>query len=216
MITELTGWILETLRIYGAWSVFTGVMIEQVIVPIPSPVIIMGAGMILIPPGETWAAALAAISGKIVVPGTIASLLGAVLGYYLGLWGGKTFVDHFQRYLGFSWKDVERFSQKLTASRVGLSLFLLRALPVVPLSLISIVCGVMEVRMKTFLIWSAIGFIPRCFLLSVLGWQMGGSALRYAKGMDRVESIVSLGVAALVVGMILYVRKRVRSGMEGA
>ena len=46
MIGSITQWILETLRIHGAASVFIGVIIESVIVPIPSPLIIMGAGAI--------------------------------------------------------------------------------------------------------------------------------------------------------------------------
>jgi membrane protein DedA with SNARE-associated domain len=37
-------WIMDSIRAYGAWSVFAGVIIESVIVPIPSPLIIMGAG----------------------------------------------------------------------------------------------------------------------------------------------------------------------------
>ena len=42
---------MESMRAHGQLSVFIGVMIEQIIVPIPSPLIIMGAGAILIPAG---------------------------------------------------------------------------------------------------------------------------------------------------------------------
>ncbi len=47
-MTEIMNWIMDSIRAYGAWSVFAGVIIESVIVPIPSPLIIMGAGFILI------------------------------------------------------------------------------------------------------------------------------------------------------------------------
>ena len=39
---------MDSIRAHGAWSVFVGVIIESVIVPIPSPLIIMGAGFVLI------------------------------------------------------------------------------------------------------------------------------------------------------------------------
>ena len=48
LISEITQWIMELMRTHGQLSVFIGVMIEQIIVPIPSPLIIMGAGAILI------------------------------------------------------------------------------------------------------------------------------------------------------------------------
>ena len=51
MISEMTQWIMELMRTHGQVSVFIGVMIEQIIVPIPSPMIVMGAGAILIRPG---------------------------------------------------------------------------------------------------------------------------------------------------------------------
>ena len=49
-MSEILNWIMESIRAYGAWSVFVGVIIESVIVPIPSPLIIMGAGFVLISP----------------------------------------------------------------------------------------------------------------------------------------------------------------------
>jgi membrane protein DedA with SNARE-associated domain len=50
LISEITQWIMELMRAHGQLSVFIGVMIEQIIVPIPSPQIVMGAGAIIIPP----------------------------------------------------------------------------------------------------------------------------------------------------------------------
>ena len=78
MIGHITEWILEALRTNGGWSVFWGVLIEQVIVPIPSPAIIMGAGFILIPAESTWSAALIKSSLEIVFPGVLASTMGAI------------------------------------------------------------------------------------------------------------------------------------------
>ena len=150
---------------------------------------------------------------KIVIPGTVASVLGAILGYYVGLWGGKVFIDKCQRYLGFSWADVELFGKKMTKSGLAVSLFFMRALPIVPLSLVSIVSGVIKVPLRTFIIWTCLGSIPRCLVLALLGWQMGAGALGWAKGVNRFESVISLGIVAAVIGVILYLRKRARTGL---
>jgi len=83
---------MDLMRAHGQLSVFIGVMIEQIIVPIPSPIIIMGAGAILILPGLSIGKALIDILWIIVLPGTIASTLGSYIGYMISFYGGKALV----------------------------------------------------------------------------------------------------------------------------
>lgn len=213
MIGHMTEWILAALRTNGGWSVFIGVLIEQVIIPIPSPAIIMGAGFILIPPESTWTTAFFQATWVIVFPGVIASTLGAIATYYVGRYGGKAFVDRFNNFLGFQWSDVESIGAHFSRRGEEISLFLLRSAPIVPLSLISVASGVLEIPVKLFVVWSVLGTIVRCYLLAFLGWQMGGKALELAKGVDRFESLISVVMAAGVVAGILYVRHRVRKGL---
>lgn len=215
MILQITTWILEAIRHYGGWSVFLGVLVEQVIIPIPSPTIIMGAGLILIPASSTWLAALVLSSLKIVLPGVLASLLGAWGTYYLGYFGGRVFVDKFERFLGFGWKDVESLGHHFSKSGVALTFFSLRALPVVPLSLVSIMAGVLEVSLPSFLLWSFLGTIPRCYILALLGWQLGSSTFRWSYGVNRFESAISLLMVLLVIAGIIYIRHHVKKKLDG-
>lgn len=43
---------MASIQAHGAWSVFIGVIVESVIVPIPSPIVIMGAGFFSHQPGD--------------------------------------------------------------------------------------------------------------------------------------------------------------------
>ena len=72
-MVEMLNWIMDSIRLYGPWSVFIGVMIESVIVPIPSPLIIMGAGFVLISPELSFIEALLPILLQIILPGAVAS-----------------------------------------------------------------------------------------------------------------------------------------------
>jgi hypothetical protein len=86
LIADITQWIMELMRTHGQLSVFIGVIIEQIIVPIPFLLIVMGAGAILISPGLSIPNAFLQILWIVVLPGTIASILlligmGGVLGY---------------------------------------------------------------------------------------------------------------------------------------
>src|SRR5574341_2268737 len=126
-MSELLNWIMDSIRAYGPWSVFAGVIIESVIVPIPSPLVIMGAGFILISPELNAARALVPILLLIVLPGSVASTLGAYIGYGIGYLGGKPLVDRWRSFLGFGWQDVEAMERRFRKGHVSASIFCLRA-----------------------------------------------------------------------------------------
>lgn len=209
-MTEILNWIIDSIRAHGPWSVFIGVIIESVIVPIPSPLIIMGAGFLLIRPELSFLEALMPILVQIVLPGSIASTLGAYIGYGIGYLGGKPLVERLQGFLGFSWSDVEVMERRFHAGQVNTSLFFLRALPVFPLSVISAGAGLLRLPIKQFTLWTFYGSIPRCLFLGYLGWGLGEPYQAIAKGIDKLETIVSLLLLGLIFALILWLRSKVR------
>ncbi len=209
-MTEILNWILESIRAYGPWSVFLGVIIESVIVPIPSPIIIMFAGFILISPDLTAPAALMPILLLIVLPGSVASTLGAYIGYWIGYLGGKPLVDRWKVFLGFGWEDVEILEHRFRSGQVNASIFFLRALPIFPLSVISAAAGLFRLPLKQFSLWTFYGTIPRCLFLGYLGWWMGETYHRIAYGIDWAETVVSILIILAVLAVMLWLRGKVR------
>ncbi len=209
-MTEILNWILESIRAYGPWSVFLGVIIESVIVPIPSPIIIMFAGFILISPDLTAPAALMPILLLIVLPGSVASTLGAYIGYWIGYLGGKPLVDRWKVFLGFGWEDVEILEHRFRSGQVNASIFFLRALPIFPLSVISAAAGLFRLPLKQFSLWTFYGTIPRCLFLGYLGWWMGETYHHIAFGIDKAETTFSVLIILAVLALILWLRARVR------
>lgn len=209
-MTEILNWIMDSIRAYGPWSVFVGVIIESVIVPIPSPLIIMGAGFVLISAELKFLEALMPILVQIVLPGSVASTLGAYIGYGIGYFGGKPLVERWRGFLGFSWSDVEAMERRFQGGRVNTSIFFLRALPVFPLSVISAAAGLLRLPIKQFSLWTFYGTIPRCLFLGYLGWGLGETYQSIAKGIDRAESIVSGILILAIFAAIIWLRARVR------
>ena len=209
-MTEILNWIIDSIRAYGPWSVFVGVIIESVIVPIPSPLIIMGAGFLLISAELSFLQAFAPIMVQIVLPGSIASTLGAYIGYGIGYIGGKPLVERLQNFLGFSWSDVEAMEHRFREGQVNTSLFFLRALPIFPLSVISAAAGLLRLPIRQFTLWTFYGSIPRCLFLGYLGWGLGEPYQAIAKGIDKVETIISLLLLGLIFALILWLRWRVK------
>ena len=212
-MTEMIDWLMESIRAYGPWSVFAGVIIESVIVPIPSPLIIMGAGFVLISSELSFLEALVPIALQIVLPGAIASTLGAYIGYAIGYYGGKPLVDQWERFLGFSWRDVEALERRFQSGQVKNTIFFLRALPIFPLSVISAAAGLLRLPLNQFSVWTFYGTIPRCLLLAYMGWGLGETYQGFAKGIDRAEGIVSGILLVVILGAIVWLRARVKSNM---
>jgi membrane protein DedA with SNARE-associated domain len=189
---------MDLMKAHGQLSVFIGVMIEQIIIPIPSPLIVMGAGAILIPSDLSLPSGLIQILWIIVLPGTIASTLGSYIGYTISFYGGKALVDRFQRFLGVDWKEIENLEKRFRGKKEAWSLFLFRALPVFPISLVSVFAGLLHIPIRPFTLYTFVGSIFRCFFLGFVGWWIGATYERVAKRIDSVETIVSI---LMVIGM---------------
>jgi membrane protein DedA with SNARE-associated domain len=198
LILEITQWIVESMRTYGQFSVFVGVILEQIIVPIPSPLIIMGAGAVSILPGISIPDAFLQILWTIVLPGSIASTLGSYIGYMISFYGGKTLVVRLQRFLDVDWDQIERLEKRFQGRGEALGIFLSRAIPVFPISLVSIFAGLLRIPIKPFTMCTFLGSMFRCFFLGFLGWWIGATYEKAATRLNSVETIVSI---VMLIGM---------------
>ena len=205
------------MRAHGQLSVFIGVMIEQVIVPIPSPLIVMGAGAILILPGLSIPNAFLQILWIIVLPGAMASTLGSYIGYMISYYGGKALVVRFQRFLNVDWEAIGHLEKRFEGRKEAISIFLARAIPVFPISLVSIFAGLLRIPIKPFTLYTFLGSIFRCLFLGFVGWWMGATYEKVATRLDSAETIISL---LMLIGMVvvlwtLYRKFRKGKGQTG-
>ena len=200
---------MALLQTHGTVAVFIGVIIESIIVPIPSPLIIMGAGAIIIQPGLTWGGALAPLLGKVVLPGAIASTLGAYFAYGIAYWGGKPLIDRYAGFLGFAWDDILDM-QRRVVKREALMLFTLRAMPVVPLSLISAAAGALRLPLASFSLWTFAGSLPRCLILGYLGYLTRDTFEGLAGRLNSIESVISAAIVTGAFALIFWLRFRLK------
>jgi membrane protein DedA with SNARE-associated domain len=210
VISEITHWIMESMRAHGQLAVFIGVMIEQIIVPIPSPMIIMGAGAILILPELSIPDAFLQILWIIVLPGAVASTLGSFIGYTISYYGGKALVVRLQRFLGVDWDEIGNLEKRFQGKKEALSIFLSRAIPVFPISLVSVFAGLLRIPVRPFTLYTFLGSIFRCFFLAFVGWWIGSTYEKVATRLDSAETIVSIIMLMVMVGVLGYLYLKLR------
>lgn len=201
---EIAVWLFELIKSYGAISVFIGVVIEEIIVPIPSSLVIMGAGALLVPAGVPLAEAVYRIFFTIVIPASAGTVAGSMFVYAVGYYGGKPILKRYGRFLDLSWSEVERWGKKLGRGRkIWLSIALLRATPVFPTSPVSFLSGTLRLDLKKYAAATFVGSIPRIFVLSFFGWYFGSAYASIAGSLNLVENAI-LATAVLAIAYLLY------------
>jgi membrane protein DedA with SNARE-associated domain len=202
-------WLIEAIRENGSLSVFIGGIIEEIVVPIPSPLVSMAGGAFLVEKGEV---AIISLIKKVVLPFSLGATLGSSFVYLLAFFGGRFLIDRVQRYLGFDWQMVEKTRKRfIKGYRDELAIFLLRAVPVVPVSLISGVCGAVRLDWKEFSLFTFFGLLVRSFILGFLGWQLGIAYEPVAHGIDKVENLIFLLIVLSglgILGFLYYKREK--------
>jgi membrane protein DedA with SNARE-associated domain len=199
MVSEITHWITELMRTHGQLSVFIGVMIEQIIVPIPSPIIILGAGAILISPHLSIPNALFQILWIIILPGFLGETLGSYIGYTVSYYGGRALVVRLQWFLDVDWDGIANLEKRFHGRKEVFSLFLFRAIPVFPISLVSVFADLVRIPFRLFTLYTFSGAIFRCFFLGFVGWWIGSTYEKVATRLDSAETIISI---LMLIGMI--------------
>lgn len=183
-------------------GVVLGMIIEEVLVPIPSPAIPMAAGTFI--EAVSVPNAVVQIFLLIVLPGSIASVISSYFVYSIAYFGGEPVIRKYGKYLDLSWEEVQQFEKHFDHGNEKYYVALFRAIPIVPLSLISGSAGLFQMNWKEYGVWSFIGMLPRNFVLAYIGWSVKDDFMAIASQIDSASTAVAVLVAVSVGGFILY------------
>lgn len=199
--------VFEAIQSGGVWSVIFGGIVEQVIVPVPSPIIPMAAGFLFVPVELTgFFQILKDIIFKAALPFAIGSTVGSTMVYLASWFGGKFLIIKFEKWLDITWEDVEAIKHKYFRGNSAdeLVIFLSRAIPVVPSVLFSAVCGAIRIKPWKFYLYTALGLFVRGILLGWLGWQSGEAIFSVSEGVDRWETVFTIGILFIFFGLFVW------------
>lgn len=201
--------ILDMVKTHGSLAMFIGGVTEQIIVPIPSPIISMSGGAFLISPNINFFQSLLDIFLRVSLPYSIGAILGTSLIFLIAYFGGQPIIDKFGKYVGIKWSLIEKIKADFKKT-ISDELFILIAIsiPVVPVSLITAFCGGFRIKPIKFYPLAFLALIIRSTILGFLGFQMGEAFTGLANGLDKIESILTVAIAVLVLGFLFLQRER--------
>jgi membrane protein DedA with SNARE-associated domain len=212
-VSDLLTLIILWVQLLGPVGVFAGVMVETFIAPVPSPIIPMAAGFLLTQ-GLPLHLQILVILLDVVVVGAFASTVGAFFGYGIAYFGGYALIEHYGRYLGTSIKEVGYLRAQLEkSSRDEIVLFTTRAVPIIPLSVVSLAAGAIRMDAKKFAIVTFLGTLPRYLVLGLAGWVVGEAFTTIGHMVDYLENLTLALLIVFIIGFVgfrLVLRRRAR------
>jgi membrane protein DedA with SNARE-associated domain len=178
--------ILEMVKNLGDLGVFLGMFLESSCVPIPSELIIIGAGAIGLP------------LLQITIFGSLGATLGAMVGYSIGRFAAKPVLTKYGKFILIKPHHIDKAEN--FAKKYGvLSVLIGRVVPIVPFKVFSIAAGIAKINFPGFIVFTLIGVVPRIILLSIFGETL----VKYTK-----PAVVVLAVSILVfIAYKLIIRK---------
>ena len=206
---KILEYVLELINHNLFTAMIGGGIVEQVIVPIPSPIISMAGGASLFGLHIAFLPSLLTIITKVAIPYAIGATLGTGIIFFIFYYGGHPILDKFGKYVGINKKLVDKI-QKDFKKTMSDELFVLlgASIPIVPVSIITGMSGLFRYNPLRFfgLIFAALCI--RATILGFIGYKMGQTFMDLAKGLGNIESTLTIILALIILGFFYIKRKQ--------
>lgn len=202
IVSGITDAATSAIGNHGLYAVFL-LMFGDALFPMASEVVMIYAGAVasgafagqdVVLFGHTFpsgAPAYVAMS----LAGTIGYTLGAIVGWAIGRYGGRPYLERHGRWLHLDEERLER-AERWFERWGDWAVFLGRITPLVR-SFVSIPAGVLEMRFWRYVVLTLAGSAVWCFAFAGAGWAAGANWSKIHDG----SSVADYLVAAAVVGV---------------
>ena len=182
---------------FGYFGMFLGMVLEAVIIIIPSEVI-LATGGILAGRGifSFWIAFLVGLLG---------SVFCAIIIYLIGYFGGRSFVKKYGKLFFMKEEDIEKCD--IWFEKYGpLAAFLARNFPIVR-TLISLPMGISKVNFPRFVLFTTLGSIPWTFAFVYVGYALGNNWIILNNFVKKLKLPI---IILLILLLINYLFKKLK------
>jgi len=163
ILSAVGSFVIQSIEKTGYFGIAGLMLLESANIPIPSEIIMPFSGYLVF---------LGKLSFTLVgIFGALGNLLGSALGYVIGYFGGRPFVEKYGRYLFIHETDLTRADLWFSKYGQGV-IFFSRMMPIVR-TFISTPAGIAKMNFKKFCLFTFFGALPWSFFLTFLGYKTG-------------------------------------------
>lgn len=186
IISILSRFVINTISTFGYTGILLTMAIESACIPLPSEIIMPFSGYLVTTGQFTMLG--------VTLAGAIGNVVGSVVAYYVGVWGGRPFVERYGPYMLVSRKDLDT-ADRWFARYGEAAVFFSRMLPVVR-TFISLPAGIARMNFPRFVVFTFLGALPWCYLLAYIGVKMGEKWERLRDYFHQFDIVIGICLAA--------------------
>ncbi len=191
---DSAGWFYDKT---GWFGIIILMALENAVAPLPSEVVMPMAGwkLILEEGLSVWFVILAGFVGA------FGNLVGSLIAYWVGMKGGRPFLNRYGKYVLISKSDLDR-GDKFFEKHGDLTVFVARLIPLIR-GVISFPAGVAGMNLWKFSIYSFIGALPWSIGLAWAGYKLGERWEDVAENLAPYELPI-IGIVLLAIAWFVW------------
>ena len=199
LLNDIVLWCADVIAAFGLAGIFALMFLESACIPIPAEATMMFAGF-AVSQGKMGLGAAIAI-------GVAGNVAGAWVAYYVGLYGGRPFIDRYGKYVLLRHEHIA-LTERWFARYGAIAVFFCRVVPGVR-GFVSLPAGVARMSLWKFTLYTALGCVPFVALFTWLGLKVGANWEHLLHQLKWLDYAVAAVVLALVVWLIArHLRQR--------
>ena len=180
--------------------VFFGSIVEEIFPPLPSPL------LLIITKIATYSQKFSVLYILLLVSiATFGKTIGSFFLYFLADKTEDLIIGRFGKWLNISHRDIESIGKRFTGSWKDIFILIfLRVIPIIPTTPVSLVCGIIKLNIRTFIVSAFIGSFIRIFILLYLGVAAYRSLITNT---DNAIEVLLVFIVVYLIGWFYYKRK---------
>ncbi len=201
ILEQIAHWTIVLIESTGEIGIFLLMLLESANIPIPSEVTMPFAGFL-------------ASSGKfsfwiVVLVGALGNLVGSLISYWIGLKGGRPFLERHGKYFFVNIKDLEKGDRAFKNHGLKIA-FWSRLLPVVR-TFISLPAGINRASLKGFALYTFLGSFIWSALLAYVGFWAGENWQFLHPIFEKLSFLI---LSLLVLVVVIYTWRHLKNGKD--
>ncbi len=193
----MDGYITGLMTNLGYFGMFLGMVLEAVIIIIPSELILATGGILASQGIFSFLMAF--------LIGIIGSVFCAIIIYAMGYYGGRPFVKKYGKFFFMKEEDIEKCDAWF-AKYGSWAAFLGRNFPIIR-TLISLPMGISKVSFPKFVLYTTLGSIPWTFAFVYVGYALGSNWIVLDHFVKKLKVPIYILLILLIVS---YLYKKIK------
>ncbi len=194
LLEFLAHFVINVISTTGYFGITVLMALESACVPIPSEIIMPFSGFLVFE-GRF-------ILWSVVIWGALGNLIGSVIAYAVGFYGGRPLIKKYGKYVLIAPADLER-ADRWFKKHGQSTVFFSRLLPIIR-TFISLPAGISRMNFKKFCFYTLAGSLPWSFVLTYIGILMGENWADLEIYFRKFQWLVG---ALLILGIIWWIRR---------